>query len=296
MKKNIFTTMICAAVFFAVVLFVSAPAFAAEPPGGDIIGVWVYHDPFTPMNEATRRVEFKADGSFNSYLYITGASGSGWLHYTFSDPGTFTDRGNYSVSENRIHLTNVLNTWKPKNPQMAMTANYTDKPSPDMIWEYEYLIGGGRSDAGLQYSEYDTLKITGWPSTGMERFYRPRTADGVELWPDILPGYLYPAGFNGVAKSSVSKHNMFDLANALGKNNDFTPKFTITLFGTAKAALDPYYDTLTANGFKNYFGSYWSCQKLFTLKIGVFFILLLSLADCMIPHYFYYCFQFTPLF
>jgi hypothetical protein len=235
----------------------TTPTQPTTPPSSGntgVVGVWVPEDPFKSVESANEWVEFKADGTFYSYLYITGVSGSGWLGYTFSDPGTFTAKGNYSVSGNTIKLTSVLSSWKAKNPQAAMTKDYTNKPDSNMTWEYEYLPSG----SSPVYPEYDALRISGWTVSGSgKRYYHPRTANGIELWPQVLPSFLYPTGFNGVAQSEVRSGtmDMANVANAFGKDTDYLLTFSVTIHNTTMAALQTYRNQLTSNGFEGTFES-----------------------------------------
>ena len=214
-----------------------------------MVGVWIRENPFTPIDKATQWIEFKADGTFNSYWLIKGISGSGWLNYTFSDPGTLTERGSYSVSGNKITLTNVLSTWKAKNPSTAMTKDFTDKSSSNMSWDYENLPAGDKKDAGIAFSEYGILKISAWASAGATRYYKPRTASGIELFPQTLPSFYCPTGFNGVTQSDVIGKDMTDIASAFGSKVDGGIKFYITINNTNLNALQSYRSQLTSNGY-----------------------------------------------
>ena len=216
------------------------------------VGIWVAEDPFTPTAEANEWIEYKANGTFNAYYYNTGISGSGWGDYTYSDPGSFTFKGKYSIKDNQINLTNILTTWKAKNPQTAMIKDFTDKSDPNMVWEYEFWDSGYKEGLTTEYIEYKSLKIKGWTTTGGKRYFNPRKASGIELFPEELPEYLYPTGFNGVAQSSSSNTqflNMFDIANLFGKEYNYTINFNVIIHKTTMTSVQSYRNELTSNGF-----------------------------------------------
>jgi len=255
--RNVATIIACLVV---TVMFAACDKNNDDDNGGNgggvgderFVGIWVAEDPFTPTAEANEWVEYKADGSFNAYYYNTGISGSGWGNYTFSDPGTITFKGKYSVKDNKINLTNILTTWKAKNPQTAATKDFTDKSDKNMVWEYEFWDSGYKEGLTTSYTEYKSLKIKGWTTTGGKRYFNPKKASGIELFPKELPAYLCPTGLNGVAQSSSRNTqvlNMFDIADLFGKDYNYTINFDVIIHKTTMNSLQSYCNTLTSNGF-----------------------------------------------
>jgi hypothetical protein len=297
LKKNFLTAMICAAFF----LILFGAGGAAEPPGVSITGVWVIGSPFNPIEKAIQRIEFKADGAFtmhwdynpNIFNPFKGNPdlinyASGMMYDRINTPGIFTFKGKYSLSGDKITLTNVTNSFKAgagaadTGINVSPAGDYSDELAGDIAASYE-LWAGGEKHEHESYTEYNCLYLVGFLGSRLhERYYQPRITNGIELWPKTLPDSLCPAGFNGVAQSYQKNglNDMYDIAEAFGNDDNSWIGFTVYIHNAANlASFQPYRDKLTSDGFVfRQSGDSWTFEKNIAVK-GITYGLEIYISD-----------------
>ena len=238
-----------------------------DPQDGGIVGVWVMGNPFLSLEKAIQWIEFKSNGTFSSSWNYNPSifnpySGnpdliiykSGMMYDRINTPGIITYKGKYRLSGDKITLTNVTNSYKVSGTSLSPTSfgGYSDQTTDDMVLDYELWAGGEKHDN--TYTEYDSMKLPKW-SSAQRRLYRQTTAKGIELWPEILPDFLYPSGFNGDAQAPSTEtnlRNMFDVADALEKGNNPWIKFYVHIHNaTSLTPFQSYRNKLIANGLDN---------------------------------------------
>ena len=114
-------------------------------PGGDtseLVGVWS-SGPFTPIDNSNLWVEFKADGTFTEYVANYGVPLPGL------DVGEIRTTGYFRVEGDKIHCSNVKQTYKTITG--SGSRDYTDRPTDDFVWVYQFVYNDWPSRFDPQY-------------------------------------------------------------------------------------------------------------------------------------------------
>ena len=108
-----------------------------DTPSGDtsLVGQWS-SEYDVPIEKSNEWIEFKNDGTFHFYYYLSPSYWSAIQGELVTDPtrgGTLEIKGNYAIKDDKINCTNLLYSWKAA---FGSDNNYTDKPVNDNAWSF----------------------------------------------------------------------------------------------------------------------------------------------------------------
>ena len=122
-----------------------------EPSSGSVVGVWSVTPKLKP-GEVKEWIELRSDGTFTYYNFSTRKLGY------FPENNTFTRIGRYTVSDGKIHCTNIIDNLDVTAGSPSGNQSYKNKTYPDSTWLYRFTTKEfNRADYGNPENYVDVL-------------------------------------------------------------------------------------------------------------------------------------------